>query len=31
MSASTFFTMFAITLGLTVLVLWLGIVDDEDN
>jgi len=31
MSAFTFFTMLAITLGLTVLVLWLGIVDDEDN
>jgi len=31
MSILTFVTTLGITIGLTVLVIWLGIVDDEDN
>ena len=31
MSFFTFFTTFGLSLGLMIVVLWLGIVDDEDN
>ena len=31
MSPFTFFTTFGLSIALMVLVLWLGIIDDEDN